>query len=402
MKKINNLLVISNAYASFENPANLIFVHNRTKQLGAYFNNVNVISRRRLSLVDFVLNLRSNLRRLRHNVYNYSFDGIEVSEIFYLTLFPENLLPINGLLYRRRFESLIREKVGKFTTVQLATWGDFSFLASICLHKLRIPYFASAIGNYENAYLSRPFTLNYLVLKYIYSKSSFVMCRSHELEHKIKVAFPDVDTFIFTSGVNLDLFKCGINRSQLRNKYNLGSEEVVILFTGRITMSKGIRELIDAFYGVKHELIDYKLKLLLVGPKHFKVERLVHDSNTWIIPEVSQNTLVDYLSIADIFVLPSYSEGLSNSLLEAMAMGLPTIATNVGHTNKIIINNYNGILISSRSVIEVKESLRKLVTDKDLRFRIGQNALATIRKNYNSDELGIELAKKINEVKCYT
>jgi glycosyltransferase involved in cell wall biosynthesis len=83
-------------------------------------------------------------------------------------------------------------------------------------------------------------------------------------------------------------------------------------------------------------------------------------ANISVLPPVAQNSLVEYLNLSDIFVLPSYSEVLSNSLMEAMAVGLPVVATKVGDNTKLVKNGYTGLLIEPKSVEQIIVSLRTL------------------------------------------
>jgi len=398
---MNRLIVVCNSYPSNKNPSNLIFIHNRTKQLGTYFNDVLVIARNKIKIYDLLRFPKVKLTELFKKIRHTTFDGIHITEVFCLQFFPEHILPINGLIYYSRFKRIIESNASSGTTVQLATWGDFSLLASVCLNKLNIPYFASAIGNYENTYLERKFSINYLVLRYIYSRASFVMCRSSELEKKVKKDLPGVDTIHFISGVNLTVFYNHCTKENIRLKYKIGKDEVVILYSGRISKNKGIRELISAFSQLQLEFDHLPLRLLLIGPQNFKVEPLIRNNTINIISPVDQRTLSDYLNIADIFILPSYSEGLSNSLLEAMAVGLPAIATKVGGNLDLIKDSYNGVLIESQSFLEVKNALKRLITNPKMRITLGINARQTVEEKYNASKCGIVLYKKILETKCY-
>ena len=80
----------------------------------------------------------------------------------------------------------------------------------------------------------------------------------------------------------------------------------------------------------------------------------------------TQNDVRPILSIADIFVLPSLHEGLSIAIIEAMAMNLPIVATNVGGIPEVVENNFNGLLVESRKSIELSNAIDKIILNKKL------------------------------------
>ncbi len=94
---------------------------------------------------------------------------------------------------------------------------------------------------------------------------------------------------------------------------------------------------------------------------------------------------------ADIFVLPSYSEGFSMSILEAMSSGLPVIATRVGAAPDIIESGVNGILIDPGDVAQLTDQLQTLIMEKDRRLAIGRAARATCRDNFQVDHVSRQL-----------
>jgi len=102
----------------------------------------------------------------------------------------------------------------------------------------------------------------------------------------------------------------------------------------------------------------------------------------------------DLLNAMDIFVLPSYSEGLSLALLEAMAAGKPVIATAVGGTPEVVTDGDNGLLIPPRDAGSLAAALTRLLSDPALAQRLGANARAHVREHFSLDRLG----REINEI----
>ena len=102
----------------------------------------------------------------------------------------------------------------------------------------------------------------------------------------------------------------------------------------------------------------------------------------------------DLLNAMDIFVLPSYSEGVSLALLEAMAAGLPVIATAVGGLPEVVTDGDNGLLIPPRDAEALAGALERLLADPAFAQRLGANARAHVRERYSLDRLG----REINEI----
>jgi glycosyltransferase involved in cell wall biosynthesis len=97
---------------------------------------------------------------------------------------------------------------------------------------------------------------------------------------------------------------------------------------------------------------------------------------------VPEHEKIFYLSAADIFVLPSFVEGIPLSLLEAGAIGLPAIASRVGGIPEIIQDNYNGFLFRAGDVCDLREKLLHLLSNSSLREFLGKNARKNIERNF--------------------
>ena len=106
----------------------------------------------------------------------------------------------------------------------------------------------------------------------------------------------------------------------------------------------------------------------------------------------------DLLNAMDIFVLPSHSEGVSLALLEAMAAGLPVIATAVGGLPEVVQDGDNGLLIPPRDSAALAAALERLLTDPALVRRLGANARTLVREHYSLDRLGREIKEIYGEL----
>lgn len=163
----------------------------------------------------------------------------------------------------------------------------------------------------------------------------------------------------------------------LKASLGIKPNDFVFIFVGRLVGDKGINELIAAFK--KFDAKDI-VKLLLVGPFEQELDPLsvktLHEinANKNIISVGFQKEVRSYFAIADALVFPSYREGFPNVVLQAGAMNLPCIVTDINGSNEIISDGINGIIIPSKNSIELYEAMFKLVNDTELRKNIQKNA----------------------------
>jgi len=183
------------------------------------------------------------------------------------------------------------------------------------------------------------------------------------------------------NGIDTDYFnKNNISESDiqiLKTTLGINSNDFIFIFVGRLVGDKGINELITAFK--KFDTTD-SIKLLLVGPFEQELDPLSVDtlheinSNTNIISVGFQKEVRSYFAIADALVFPSYREGFPNVVLQAGAMSLPCIVTDINGSNEIIIDGINGLIISPKNHEELHEAMLKLVNDNLLREYLQNNS----------------------------
>jgi glycosyltransferase involved in cell wall biosynthesis len=152
-----------------------------------------------------------------------------------------------------------------------------------------------------------------------------------------------------------------------------------IFFLGYLTKGKGVEDLIKAIQLVKIKFDNVKLYIGGIGPHMTKLQKLVQDLN--LKENVTFLGLLDgkekfaYMKAMDIFVLPSYWESFPVVLLEAMACGKPIITTDVGGNPYAVINGTNGFLVKPGDCYELSEKIIKLLNDKDLIKKMGEESL---------------------------
>ena len=188
---------------------------------------------------------------------------------------------------------------------------------------------------------------------------------------------------IDTSYFDQTLFSKSANQT-LQEQLKINPDDFVFIFVGRLVGDKGLNELVTAF----KVLALPQVKLLLVGPYEpeldpLKAETLQEiDHNANIITVGFQPDVRPYFAIADALVFPSYREGFPNVVLQAGAMGLPSIVTNINGCNEIIKNHQNGLVIPVKDSSALEKAMRQVVEDDVLYQSLRQEARLKIVNNY--------------------
>lgn len=179
-------------------------------------------------------------------------------------------------------------------------------------------------------------------------------------------------------------------RVTLREKLNIQPDDFVFVFVGRIVSDKGINELIKAFSELQAAENNEPagIKLLLVGGLENDLDPL----NSETLAEINQNKDIisvgfqqdvrSFFAIADALVFPSYREGFPNVVMQAGAMGLPSIVSDINGCNEIIIEGENGLIIPSKNVEKLKEKMLTLAKDKNLYTKLKGNSRRMIENRY--------------------
>ena len=197
-----------------------------------------------------------------------------------------------------------------------------------------------------------------------------------------------------SNGINTTFFSpeqvTETERVTLREKLNIQPDDFVFVFVGRIVSDKGINELIKAFSELQaagnNELTG--IKLLLVGGLESDLDPL----NPETLAEINQNKDIisvgfqqdvrPFFAISDVLAFPSYREGFPNVVMQAGAMGLPSIVSDINGCNEIIVEGENGLIIPSKNVEKLKEKMLTLARDKNLYVKLKENSRRMIENRY--------------------
>ena len=237
-------------------------------------------------------------------------------------------------------------------------------------------------------------SLNFIIRKisiFLYNRCDEILVPYHELVRELEMLGVNRKIVVARLGVDIELFYPSLNKRLDKQRLKLDHHKKIIGYVGRISKEKNIDLLIAAFKKLRHKE-DYQL-LLVGGGSPEKEEEIRQDVKNCTITGFVNN-VHEYLRGMDIFIMPSLTETTSLATLEAMATGLPVIATKVGFIKNYIIKDHNGLFFpkNNPSVLAVK--MEKLLASHDLRENLGKNARKTVAYSF-SWERSINRIKRI-------
>jgi glycosyltransferase involved in cell wall biosynthesis len=175
----------------------------------------------------------------------------------------------------------------------------------------------------------------------------------------------------------------------VRSRLGIGADESLILTVGRLSKEKGHSDLLAAFGLLRESNPEFKGRLVILGdgPERERLETAaqsfgVKDS---IVFAGQLSDVWPFYSAADVFVLPSHSEGSPNVLLEAMAAGTPIVATAVGGVPEMVEHDESALLVPASDPTALAAAIVRFLTDSKLAQRITNNASALVRTRYSPD-----------------
>ena len=170
-----------------------------------------------------------------------------------------------------------------------------------------------------------------------------------------------------------------------RQQHGFSSEDFVFVYVGRLSEEKGLCFLLEAFAGLIRDSVSARLVLIGDGPQRELLEQRVAELD--LERQVSlvgfQSQVSPWLAIADCFVLSSLTEGTPMALLEAMAAGVPVVATEVGGVPDVITSGVNGLLVPCANADALRNGMSRIIDHPELRDKYRCEARKTVESRYS-------------------
>lgn len=229
----------------------------------------------------------------------------------------------------------------------------------------------------------------------------FILKNNYTSENKLKVIANGSSNGIDTEHFN-PLNVTEDMKQDLKQKLNINALDFVFIFVGRIVKDKGITELVSAFKLLNKEKPN--TKLIMVGPYEDELDPLLPCTmeeikiNTNIKMLGYQTDVRPYLAISDVLTFPSYREGFPNAVMQAGAMGLPCIVTDINGCNEIILEGVNGLIIPTKNIEKLQDTMNQILENKPLKLKLQNNARALICERYERSILWNALLMEYNKL----
>jgi glycosyltransferase involved in cell wall biosynthesis len=175
------------------------------------------------------------------------------------------------------------------------------------------------------------------------------------------------------------------HRQEARQRFGFSEEDFVLGFVGRLSQEKGVASLIEAAFLARNANCPVKLLLIGEGPQKPELRDTVKRKRfeTNVVFAGFQNNIDRLLPGIDVFVLPSLTEGTPMALLEAMAYGIPAIASSVGQIPQIVDSGKSGILVRPGNPQQIGESISFLYENPSIRDEIAKAGQRKVKKEFD-------------------
>jgi len=341
---------------------------------------------------NYVYNLSNKLIEKGHKVtvitrgswkkiQKENIDGIKTIKVIYIPIYPFYIL-IHGLFVNKIFKSiesqidivhvhsplppLIKTKLPMIMSIHTPMLTD--------AHFTKISSVYSLFSKISARLISYPLELK------LVQASDIITTISRTIAQELKDYYNlnEGELTVIGNGTDEKFFYPQQKKSENGKKY--------IMYVGHVDREKGLFDLVEAGRLICRKNNDITFIVAGKGRDLNKLKRKIRKlklhNRFRFLGQVSKNRLVKLYQNADLFVLPSYHEGIPTVLLEAMSCGTPVIATDVRGNRDIISSGENGILVPPRAPKKLAETILYLIEDKKLRERIGKNARKTIEEKY--------------------
>jgi sugar transferase (PEP-CTERM/EpsH1 system associated) len=209
--------------------------------------------------------------------------------------------------------------------------------------------------------------------------------------HARRTGFPARKITVIHNGVDSRRFFPDVSvRARVRRELGLGEDEFCIGCVGNLIPVKDHITLLKAVDGLAKCGLPWRLLIAGDGPEFSKLTEFVNSHSGWkdrVTFLGRSSSVPELLNAMDVYVSSSLTEGISNSVLEAMATGLPVVVTATGGNPEVVVDGESGLLFPVGDCLRLADHLRSLEAQRELRIGLGQQALRRVRDEFSIDSM---------------
>ena len=395
------VLILSSMYPRASNPTSGIFIHNQVRCLSDKGCEVMVISPRPVPAIP-----RSGLSSWQP-LWGLKQEGeIEGVKVIYPRYFilPRQVFMESypsGYYYpiRRILSRVMRSFRPEIMHAHRAT--PDGFIALMLRERFKLPLLVTLRGSDVNLH---PFSnkKTYRMTKRVIREADRIGAVSHALREKAEtIGSPNREIDVLYNGCDINKFVFSeVVRSSMRKTLSIPEESLVFIFVGQIIRNKGVFDLVKAFGSLDGKGLDCYLVIVGAGKERSSILGEISKNKMrgkiFAVGGRPHQEIPAWLSMADILVLPSLSEGLPNVIVEAMACERAVIGTSVGGIPEAIEDGKSGILVEPKNRTALVAAMERLAGERELRQKMGKIGKEIVTKKFSQDR-NVETLLKLYE-----
>lgn len=392
------ILVISQMFPCKRHPTSAIFFANLMKELAPKVSELIIITPRPY-IPRFLTKINSRWSKWYLDPMITMENGMEIIRPYFISLRGINYEGINGILMHISLFNLLKDLI-KTRKIDLILGHNAipEGIAAVRLAKsFKLPSGFWAIGSDVNDF-AKYNRINYYLSRKSIEESNIIFTGSKDLENKIRqYSTKPLNVKTFYKGIDVSNFRELPPKSDLLKRLGLNEGRRYILFVGRLVYDKGIYELAQAFSIVSKKYPD--IDLILIGEEIEKEKLAEKFEQEGILKRVLFKGMIPYKEVAyymkasDLLCLPTWAEGLPNVVMEAMATGIPVVATNVGGIPEVLEDGVTGLSVPAKNVEKLAKAVIRMIEDEDLREECIRNAKELIYEKFDVKKNVFQLYK---------
>ncbi len=298
------------------------------------------------------------------------------------------------------FNALSLHKKNKYDAIwsMMASYNSFAALFFKIINP-KVPYILTLQEGDPIEHMERRALPLYPLFKMIFTKADHIQAISNFLADWARKMGAKCPVEVIPNGVDFNLFSIKKSHADLEIlKRNLGKkvDDIFLITTSRLVLKNATGDTIEAL-----QYLPANVKFLILGVGHLegelkeKVARLGLEERVRFVGFVDHSEMPQYLHISDIFIRPALSEGFGISYVEAMAAGIPVIATPVGGIVDFVKDGETGLLCEVNNPQSIAQKVEKLVKDKESYDYIVNNAESMVKNKYDWDIVARDMKNKV-------